>query len=311
MKIIHKNLKKGLLKVHIQNQNDLWYLSHIIDIGDLVSGKTQRKIKIGEEGERSSKTSVKKVFLKLQVEKIEFHKYSDKLRVSGKITDGPDDIARGSYHTLTLEPTVDITMEKLKWLKFQLDKLKDAAKEKDVKVLITLLDREKAIFAQLRNYGFDVLSEITGTVQKKDSPEKVKSSFYKDIVSHLKNYDKKNNFSKIIIASPAFWKEYMMKALENEELKKKVISASCNSVDIDGINEVLKRPEVVTALHEDRVVKEMSAVEELLVEIKKDGLSVYGLKETESAVDQGAVKTILIADSLIHKSRVEGTYERI
>ncbi len=311
MKIIHRNLKKGLVKVHIQSQNDLWFLSHILDVGDHVSGSTQRKIKTGDEGDRSSKTHIKKVFLKLQAEKIEFHKYSDKLRVSGKITEGPEDIARGSYHTLTLEPTVDVTIEKERWLRYQLDKLNDAAKDKDVKVMICLLDRDKVIFAQLKNYGFDVLSEFSGNVQKKDSPEKVKSSFYADIVSHLKEYDAKNNYSKIIIASPAFWKEYMMQALEGEPLRKKVISASCNSVDIDGINEVLKRPEVATALEQDRVVKEMAAVEELLVEIKKDGLAVYGLEQTGQAVRQGAVRTLLVADSLIRMSREDGTYERL
>ncbi len=311
MKIIHRNLRKGIIKVLIQSQDDLWFLSHVIDAGDLVSGVTQRKIKTGEEGDRNAKTHVKKVFLKLRAEKVEFHKYSDKLRVSGKITDGPEDIARGSYHTLTLEPTVDVTIEKERWLKFQLDKLNDAAKEKDVKVMICLLDREKAIFARLRNYGFDVLSEISGSVQKKDSPEKVKSSFYPDVVAHLKEYDKRENFSKIVLASPAFWKEYMMKALEGEALKKKVVSATCSSVDVDGINEVLRRPEVSTALEQDRVVKEMNAVEELLAEIRKEGLAAYGLDETEQAVRQGAAKTLLVADSLIHKAREDGTYERI
>jgi len=79
MKLIHKDFRKGIVKVHIQNMGDLWYLSHVIDEGDLISGKTQRKIKMGAEGDRTQKTVVKKVFLKIQAEKIEFHKYSDKL----------------------------------------------------------------------------------------------------------------------------------------------------------------------------------------------------------------------------------------
>ena len=47
MKQIHFNLKKGEAKLKIENMDDLWCLSHIIEPGDLVKGKTIRKIKIG------------------------------------------------------------------------------------------------------------------------------------------------------------------------------------------------------------------------------------------------------------------------
>ncbi len=312
MKIIHKDIKKGILKLRIQNLADLWYLSHIIDAGDLVSSRTQRKIKSEREGDRNIKTFTKIVFLKIRAEKMEFHKYSDKLRVSGKIVEGPEDVARGSYHTLTLEPTVVITIEKERWLKFQLDRLSEAAKQKAASILICLMDRERAIFAHLKTYGFDVLSEIKGNVQKKDSPEKVKSgSFYQEIISKLKDYDSRHDYSKIIVASPAFWKEYFTRQLENDELGKKIITSTCSSVDVDGINEVLRRPEIISALKEDLVVKEINLVEELLTSIRKNSLAAYGLAETANAVDMGAVRTLLVTDSLVHKSREEGTYGRI
>ena len=55
MKIIHKDLKKGIIKIKAQNLDDLWYLSHIIDKGDLISGKTERKIQLGTEKSRQVK----------------------------------------------------------------------------------------------------------------------------------------------------------------------------------------------------------------------------------------------------------------
>ena len=127
----------------------------------------------------------------------------------------------------------------------------------------------------------------------------------------LKDYDNKYNLSKIIVASPAFWREYLTELLEKGELKEKILSSTCNSVDIDGINEVLRRPEIITALKEDLVVKELNIVEELLVEIRKNNLAVYGLAETENAVTMGAVRALLITDSLIHRTREQGTYEQI
>jgi protein pelota len=308
MKVIHKDLKRGLLEVRIQNLNDLWHLSHIIEEGDLVSGKTYRKMKIGE-GERASQTTIK-VFMKIQVEKIEFHKHSDKLRASGKIVEGPEDVSRGQYHTFNLEPTVEVTLEKQKWLKYQLDKLKEAEKEKDANILIILLDRERALFAELKNYGFDVLTEISGNVQRKASPEKVKDTFYSDVIGIMRDYDKRNSYSKIVLASPAFWKEYYMELLAKDE-SKKILSATCNSVDVDGVAEVLKRPEVLTALKDDRVVKEINLVEDLLIEIHKDGAVAYGVKETLKAAGAGAVKSLLITDSFIRKTREAGEYARI
>ena len=44
MKIIHKDLKKGTVKVKIEDSDDLWYLSSLIDPGDFVKSKTVRKM---------------------------------------------------------------------------------------------------------------------------------------------------------------------------------------------------------------------------------------------------------------------------
>ena len=48
MHIIHKDLKKGLLTVKVTDQEDLWYLSTIIEPHDLIRGKTMGMIKIGD-----------------------------------------------------------------------------------------------------------------------------------------------------------------------------------------------------------------------------------------------------------------------
>lgn len=52
MKQIYFNIKKGELKVKVENLDDLWYLSTIIEPKDLIKGKTIRKIKLGEKEQR-------------------------------------------------------------------------------------------------------------------------------------------------------------------------------------------------------------------------------------------------------------------
>ncbi|MBW3010913.1 mRNA surveillance protein Pelota, partial [Candidatus Woesearchaeota archaeon] len=49
MKIIRKDLKNGEIKFRITNLDDLWFLSHMIESGDLIKGKTTRKIKVGAD----------------------------------------------------------------------------------------------------------------------------------------------------------------------------------------------------------------------------------------------------------------------
>ncbi|MBW3003678.1 mRNA surveillance protein pelota, partial [Candidatus Woesearchaeota archaeon] len=311
MKRISLNLKKAEAKLQVETLDDLWYLSNIIDIGDFVKGKTLRKIKLGKEGERSTKVTKKQIFIELKVEKIEFHPYSNILRVSGKITQGPDDIALGSYHTFNVEPNSILTIKKESWLKYQLDKLNESFQAKVPPILICIFDREDAYFALSKKYGYQILSSISGEVQKKDERVKPKGSFFQEIINLLTEYSNRYKISNIILASPAFWKEDLMKLVKDQSLKKKIVLATCSSVSEPAINEVLRRPEVQTVLSKDRIAKEVNLVEDLLQEISKDGLSTYGAKQTQSAVELGAVKTLLITDKYIKDAREKNTYGKL
>ena len=44
MKIINENEKEGIVEVFPETLDDLWHLSHIIEVGDNASSKTTRRI---------------------------------------------------------------------------------------------------------------------------------------------------------------------------------------------------------------------------------------------------------------------------
>lgn len=309
MKILQFNRNQA--KLVIESLDDLWTLSNIVDTGDRVEGKTFRKIKIGGEDERSQKIVKKPVFLIIDVEKIEFHKYSDSLRISGKVAEGKEDIPKGSYHTFNVEEGTQITLTKPEWLKFQRQRLDEAAKDKNPDTLVCVFDREEAYIAIMKKYGFEVLLELKGDVEKKSDIRQTSKNFYDDIIKALQEYVKRYQISHIILASPAFWKEELMKSLKDPELKKMLVPATCSSCDRNAINEVLRRPEVQSVLQQDRSANEIRLVEELLSEISKQGAAAYGTEETENAVNAGAAKTLLITDGLIQKLRQEEKFERI
>ncbi len=308
MKILH--FKKTEAKVLVENLDDLWHLSNIIDVGDTIEGKTFRKIKLGGEDDRSQKIIKKPFFLRIDVEKIEFHKYSDNLRVSGKVAEGKEDIPKGSYHTFNLEEGTSITIIKTEWLKYQRQRLEESAKEKPPDTLVCVFDREEAYIAIMKKYGFEVIAELKGEVAKKDEVQQTSKNFYDEIIKNLKEYTARYKIKNIILGSPSFWKEELLKNLKDQELKKKLVLATCSSCDRGAINEVLKRPEVQSVLQQDRISKEIQDVETLLSEISKEGAAVYGADETETASNAGAVKTLIITDGFIQKMRQEEKFDR-
>ena len=311
MKLLHSNMKKGEVKALTQNLDDLWYLSTIIEPKDTVQGKTLRKIKSQSSEEKSKDASKKPVFLKIEVEKVEFSKYTNILRVSGVIKGAPEDIPLGEHHTFNIDDNTNITIIKEEWLKYQLDKLKEACSEKKSSILICVHDREEAYFALFKKYGFEILAHIQGEVQKKREENIKKENFYLSVISKMKEYAERHEIKQIILASPSFWKEDLMKEIKDDGLKQKIILATCSSVTKNGIDEVIKRPEVREALKQERSAKEINKVEELFTEIAKNNLFAYGLKETENAAAIGAIKDLLITDSLIQKSRRENFFNDI
>lgn len=309
MKVL--SFHKGEANLRMEGSDDLWYLSSLLEKGDVVEGRTWRKIKVGGGEERSANVVKKPVYLKIEVEKVEFHKFSGDLRASGKIIEGIDDIPKGSYHTFTVEEDSQIKLHKNAWLSFHKARLNEASKERRSPLLICIFDRDEALVAILKQYGYDILAHLHGTVQKKRDVVQVTSNFYEEIEKALKEYVARFSVRSVLMASPGFWKDELVKNLKDHELKKKMIFATVSSVDKGAINELLSRPEVKSALQEERFAQEIARVNELLAMIAKGGPVAYGLKETSAAAQAGAVKQLLITDGFMQKKREQDAFEPV
>jgi protein pelota len=307
MRIIHQDLKSGIVKVEPDSPDDLWYLSLLIEPGDIVSGESERKVKIGDADTEKARVVRKKVFLSLKAEKVEFADGS--LRVLGTITEGPDDIPLGAHHSFSIEQRERFTIQKNEWLSFQVDKLKEAATARPLSILVVVFDREEAIFGMLKTQGYELLSRMKGDVNKKGVEEKKAGNFSKDICRQLQEYDERYSVEHIVAASPAFWKEYLEKELPGP-LKKKTVFATCSEVDASTINELIARPELKKVLEEDRTAREGALVEEFLTAIAKDK-ATYGIKDVRKKAEEGAIGTLLVAESYLHESREKGFYKDI
>ncbi len=299
MRILKKDLKHGKLVVQAQNLDDLWCLSQIVRKGDVVIGKTTRKVRMG-----SAEEAVKKQYvLSVVVEDVEFKEQS--LRLSGKTTEAMEDIPKSSHHTITTEPNDILTIIKSSWQKYQLDRI-DQATQVQLSALIVVFDRELCVLAKLKSRGYEVITELKGKVRKKGYDTANIANFYKEIIAAIKDYDSRSNPDRIILASPAFWKEELMNELENDaksgQLRAKIVAAACSSVSENAIDEVLKRPEMATVLATAAASKETKLVDEVMVEIAKDGKVAYGTKEVKAAIEASAVEKLIITDVKVYNN---------
>ena len=74
MKIVKQDKKEGIVTLVPETLDDLWYLSHIVEVKDSISSKTTRRIQDNTGDKLRSDRGVKKTFtLRIDVENISFH----------------------------------------------------------------------------------------------------------------------------------------------------------------------------------------------------------------------------------------------
>lgn len=277
MEIIKADKKNGVYKLRITNSDDLWHLSHILEVGDFIRKRDTRTTTI-KSGQNIKKGDRKPMTLTIEAEKIKFDK---DLQVTGKIVEGPDNISFG-YHTFRLEAG-DIFSIKKEWKKYQIERL-EKAKQKKPLLLMCVLDRDQADIAGLTESGLEYFATLY------PESDEDRTLFYKEIVELLKS----KKYERIVIAGPGFEKDNLYDYIKNTELKGSVIVEQASHTGKSGIEEVLKRSanKIIT---DTRISKESKYVDEFLRRLKSDGLVTYGEKEVRNAVELGAVETLLVS----------------
>ena len=311
MKIIHRELDKGILKLRIDNADDLWHLSHIIESGDLLFGKTYRKEMKKGDKIRSEKLERIPVKLEITVEKIEFSKDVMRLRATGIITRGDE---AGSYHTFNLEEDSTITITK-KWKNHQLERIERAIKDTlTPKILIVCIEEGDADFGIITQYGVDFPVSVSKSIAGKheiSSREKDKREFFAETSSKILEIIQKYNLKTVIVAGPGFYKDEFMNFVKeyNSDINNKIITENVSTGGRAGIYECIKRGMLEKAQKDLRISLETSAVERLFEGIIKNE-GAYGLKAIEKALEYGAVNELLILDQFLRKIEFEEITER-
>lgn len=298
MRILSLNKKDNFAVIVPEIIGDLWHLQHIIEPGDIVESKSTRTFKLGKKEEK------KPVFIKLKVEKVEFSKHSNTLRISGIIIDGsPEEyVQKGRHHTIILELGNKFKIVK-EFKSHHLARLKEAEAEAKKPILnLLLMDEEKALFATVRNYGVEYGSEFySGSNKREEHSEDAVLKYYSELAKEISSKE-----GMWIVAGPGFEKENFKKYLEKKypNLLKRIVFDSVSYVERSGVQELFKRGTIAKVLGKNRLEEEIKLIDSFLLHLNKDdGYALYGLKEIKDALSIGAVDTLLVLDELLRTNK--------
>ncbi len=309
MIILKKDYKQGIVSLKISAQEDLWYLSHILTPKDKVTMRSERKIKIFQGSDEATAIKRQMVLLTLNIEDINYNSSLHQLRLKGKITECPDDVPKGSYHTFGVELNSTLTIQKNSWPNYLRDKLDESTKSNSKNILIVVFDREEAIISLVKQTNIEHLVNLTADVQKKDLQSNIGETIYSQILKKITEYISQYNISNMIFASPSFWKQYLEKLLP-PELKSKSVFATCSEVHKKVVSELLSRPELKSILESQRTAAELDFVNLMLEKIEKNLIS-YGLEDIKQSSQMGAISQLAVTENFITKMRDRNSYDSL
>ncbi|NVM18211.1 MAG: mRNA surveillance protein pelota [Candidatus Lokiarchaeota archaeon] len=305
MKILEIDKKNENISLRTEDLNDLWTLYNVIDKNDEISARTHRRIvlKEGSKGER------KQMNLKLNVESVSFHEFTNRLRVKGTILEGPEDfVTYGTYHTFNIEPRQKLTIKKEKWLKSEIKRLKRSSTfETDFNMLMIAIETGLATIALITNFSHNRIATIKKNIPGKRYEQSFRNKAYEEFfsdVSRILNEKIKNvKINTIIICGPGSTKDRF-----NQFIKEKVqipnlpktycIQASSGTES--AILETLKSKELQSLKENVKVLLETEKIEEIMrLFATNSDLIAIGFDEISNAIEKGAVKELFCADILI------------
>jgi len=291
------NRSEGIIQANPETYEDLWVLSRLITSNSIVSSKSNRKYK----PPGSNKEERISVYTTLEAEKIELHKHSNSLRVTGKILEiKPEFIAPlNSYHTIEVNTGDEIKIQKT-WKSYEYDILHEAIENSKRPIVnIILVDDEMATFASLKQYGIDFGVEVFNSGKKVDK-NKDMVPFFNEVISVIETQISLDSI--ILLGGPGFVKENLLKHIKQEKpvIAKKIKLVNSSNAEKSGVYELVKSEDIKNILENEKVHSIMSDMERFLKCASTTGkLCTYGKKNIELAINNSAVETLIIVDSLI------------
>lgn len=305
MRVLEEDLKKGFVRLRVDSLNDMYWLSTVLERGDLVTMKTLRRVK--QDGIRADSGERVPMTLTIEVDKVKLDHYSSKLRISGIVRVGPDKFGiQGQHHTFSVEEGSVLTIVKKEWKRSHLDILRRAESLSEKGELIFVaMDDEGATIARVSPTRAEevayVRSRLPSKMEDLRGREGEERRYFSEVLGVLRELDGRVKPRAIVVGGPGFTKEKFISyvKLKDPGIGEKVREGDASSATFSGIIEMLRRGEADKVLRELELIKDMVSVDEIFNLLARGSdLVTYGLKEVIESVNQGAAELVLISSTL-------------
>nr|NP_001187651.1 protein pelota homolog [Ictalurus punctatus]ADO28936.1 pelota-like [Ictalurus punctatus] len=318
MKISKKNIDRyssGSISLVAENEEDMWLLYNLVQIGDNFCCSTIRKVQTeSATGSVASKTV--RTNLTINIETVDFDTQGSVLHLKGRNVVENQFVKLGAYHTLQIGVQDKFTISEQEWDSISLhlvDQAGDLTQQADVATV--LMHEGLAYVCLITNSTTHVRAKIENTIpRKRPNPptsqhDKGISKFFDQTIQAIERHIRFDVVKCVIVASPGFLKEqffdYMCQQATKEEKrvlldnKSKFTLIHSSSGHKHALKEILTDPIVMSKIANTKAAGEINALNDFYQMLKTDpSRAFYGVKHIMAAVEAFAVETLLISDAL-------------
>lgn len=324
MKLLDKTIalekdKSGSLSLIPQDKEDLWQLYNLVQKGDVVELSTVRNVKKTETG-KAERVHVK---LKLAVESVDYAPSDETMRIRGKTTEQNEYVPNQSYHTAEVQLNKPLRINKPEWDEISYGIVIEASSvEKKAEVGAVVLQDGVAHLCLVTDTMTVLRNKIEKSIPRKSrgdgggsSHDKAMGKFLGMVLATVtRNFDL-DKLKVVILASPGFTATALQKTIMDDAIrednkaviknKSKFLVVHSSTGYLQGLEEVLKDPSVQRSLNDTKFAREAAVFEEFQKVLNEDDdRAWYGPKEVAKAVEMGAVKYLLLTDSLFRSDDI-------
>uniref|UniRef100_A0A7S3HQQ8 Protein pelota homolog n=1 Tax=Spumella elongata TaxID=89044 RepID=A0A7S3HQQ8_9STRA len=322
MKILKQtiNIKTclGCVVVQAEEEDDMYHLYNLINVGDAVEATTVRNVvNESKSGARDKSRIMTKITI--QVENIDFDSEQCTLRLKGMSIKENEHLKLGQYHTLTLELNRPCEITKEHWDSLHLEALADMAEPtKKADLAVLTMQEGLANLCLVKAALTKTCAKIERSLPKKrqqgnQAYDTALSKFFSDIYESVQKNINFEVIKVILVGSPGFLKDdflqYLLDRAVRDECtsllknKSKFVKAHTSSGHKRAIEEMLSDPAVSAMVGEAKAADEVRALQTFYDTLAADpDRACYGLSQVTSADEQLAVADLLITDTLCRSS---------
>lgn len=323
MKLEHKRIEKdgkGSIGLIAQEPEDMWHVYNLVQAGDTVKARTFRNVKtVGPTG--SVKSEKKSVWMCLEVTSVDFDTKSSQIRISGRNIEENKFIKLGAHHTLELALHRKFTLAKTNWDAIHLERIAmatDPTKSADLAAIV--LQEGLAHVCLITSYTTLIRQKVAVTVPRKrmgsdTRHNKALERFYEAIYDAVARHIDFSVVKCVIVASPAFYKDELLKRLfilagkrgnkGIQEHKSCFVPRHASSGHMQALREVLADPSCADIVKSTKAFDEVKSLERFFEMMNKNSdQAFYGYDDVKKANDVKAIQELLVTDSLFRSSDI-------